>query len=329
MTHYLPKISILVPARNEEENLPVLLRSLEKLSYPKEKTEILLGNDGSEDRTGELMDEFSRGRPGVKVVHLRDEEDPLLNGKTRVLAELADRATGEYLFFTDADIELPPKWISGMLAGFGPDTGVVVGATGLRRNTLGATLQGIEWLTALSIYKIAADRGRPSTGLGNNMAVSRKAYDAVGGYRTLGFSIVEDYFLYKKIIEAGFGFRHLLSADMLAFTVPPRRYFEQRRRWIKGAVENAPAAMAGGILQALCIPLLLLLGLISPLIPAVIGGILVLIYGGLIFYFQRKLGITGYLRYLPLFAVYISTAWLLQFIYYLLSRETIWKGRKY
>ncbi len=382
MTYHLPKISILVPARNEEENLPVLLRSLEKLNYPKEKTEILLGNDGSEDQTGGLMEEFAaryaipkdgagcsadseglasglrgefasrytaatedstdsedrttglkekpgRNRATVRVVHLREEAGHPLSGKTRVLAELADRATGEYLFFTDADIELPANWISGMLAGFDPDTGVVVGATGFRRSTPGAALQGIEWLMALSIFKIAADRGRPSTGLGNNMAVSRKAYDAVGGYQTLGFSIVEDYFLYKKIIEAGFGFRHLLSADILSFTVPPRRYFEQRRRWIKGAMENAPAAMTGGILQALCIPLLFLLGLINPVIPAVVSGILVLINAGLIVYFQRKLRITGYLRYLPLFTVYISTAWMMQFIYYLLSRQTIWKGRKY
>lgn len=329
MNDHLPKISILVPARNEEENLPVLLRSLEKLNYPKEKTEILLGNDGSEDGTGELMEEFARRYPTVKIVHLREEEGHPLSGKTRVLDQLAGLATGEYLFFTDADIELPPQWISGMLAGFGPDTGVVVGATGFRPNSLGAALQGIEWLMALSIFKIAADMGRPSTGLGNNMAVSRKAYDAVGGYRTLGFSIVEDYFLYKKIIEAGFGFRHLLSPGILSFTVPPKRYFEQRRRWIKGAMENAPAAMTGGILQALCIPLLFLLSLISPVIPAVTGGILVLIYGGLILYFQRKLRVTGYLRYLPLFTVYISTAWFMQFIYYLFSRETVWKGRKY
>lgn len=395
MNHPLPKISILVPARNEEKNLPVLLRSLARLAYPKEKTEILLGNDGSEDRTGALMEEFRRGRAGVIVVHLREGEDQLLSGntyvsdgatepdpgntvdngspreetsyslsseahtppgsgrptasearikyepekrsvkihpltgKTRVLDELAARATGEYLFFTDADIELPPDWIPGMLAGFEEDTGVVVGATGFRRSSLWATLQGMEWLMALTLFKIAADRGFPSTGLGNNMAVSRKAYDAVGGYRALGFSIVEDYFLYKNIIDAGFGFRHLLCPGVLSFTVPPPRYFEQRRRWIKGAMENAPAAMAGGILQALCIPLLFLLGWISPVIPAVVTGVLVLIYGTLILYFQARLRISGYLRYLPLFTVYISTAWLMQFIYYLLSRETVWKGRKY
>ncbi|MCD8540713.1 MAG: glycosyltransferase [Leadbetterella sp.] len=112
-----PKISILVPARNEEENLPVLLQSLRKLTYPKDKTEILLGNDGSDDRTGELMEEFARecrvtdhhgpehqptgspeasggDHPLVKVIHLREEKDNPLSGKTRVLDRLATQATG-------------------------------------------------------------------------------------------------------------------------------------------------------------------------------------------------------------------------------------------
>ncbi len=325
----LPKISILVPARNEEENLPVLLRSLDHLEYPKENMEILLGNDQSTDRTGALMEEFARERPEVKVLHLAEAQQGGLTGKARVLDQLAARAGGEYLFFTDADIELPPQWITGMLSGFGEGTGVVIGATGFRRDSVWATLQGIEWLMALSIFKIAADAGLSSTGLGNNMAVSREAYRAVGGYKTIGFSIVEDYFLYRKIIDAGFGFRHLLLPEVLAFTVPPEHYFEQRKRWIKGAMENAPLAMGGGILQALCIPLLLILGCIHPLIPCVVAGILILIYGGFILYFQKKLRIRGYLRYLPLFTLYISVAWLMQFIYYLTRRETVWKGRKY
>lgn len=327
--HQHPKISILLPARNEEANLQRTFDSLDALTYPQEKLEILLGNDSSEDKTGEMMNAYALTRPRVKVIHLQENDYTNLIGKTRVLDALAEHATGDYLFFTDADIALPPHWISGMLTGFSPDTGVVVGATGFRRVSLGATLQGIEWLMALSLFKLAADRGWPSTGLGNNMAVSRKAYEAIGGYRAIGFSIVEDYFLYKKIIEAGFRFRHLLLPEILAFTLPPHRYFEQRRRWIRGAMENAPAAMAGGILQAMCIPLLFLLGLISPLIPAVTAGLLLLIYGGLIIYFQKKLRISGYLRYLIPFAVYISGAWLMQFIYYFIRRETLWKGRKY
>ena len=307
----------------------MLLASLDSLSYPKEKVEILLGNDASADRTGALMDEFALHRPGVKVVHLEEVHGGELTGKTWVLAELAARAGGEYLFFTDADIALPPHWVEGMLRGFGTDTGVVIGATGFRRESLFATLQGMEWLMALSIFQLAAHAGLPSTGLGNNMAVRRTAYEAVGGYEGIGFSIVEDYYLYRKVIDAGFGFRHLLEPDVLAYTVPPARYLEQRKRWIKGAMENAPAAMAGGILQALCIPLLGVAGFFNLLIPPVTVGILVVIYAAFIVYFQAKLAIRGYLRYLPLFTLYISTAWLVQFIYALTRRETVWKGRKY
>src|SRR5690606_12149986 len=130
------------------------------------------GNDHSSDGTGALMDAFCREYPGVKVVHLTEPKPSELLGKTRVLDMLAAQAEGEYLFFTDADILLPPDWIQRMLSGFAKDTGVVIGATGFLALSLGAVMQGIEWLMALSIFKLGADARLPSTGLGNNMAVS-------------------------------------------------------------------------------------------------------------------------------------------------------------
>lgn len=323
-----PKVSVLVPARNEESNLPALFGSLEKLNYPTEDLEILLGNDSSEDATGVLMDEFAAGKPYVKVFHL-DNSPSELKGKTRVLDSLIQSSIGEYLFFTDADIVLSSTWIQGMLKEFDKNVGVVVGATGFHNTSLYATLLGTEWLMALSMYKIAADFGVPSTGLGNNMAVSREAYDAIGGYRKIGFSIVEDYLLYIRIIEAGFSFKHAFEPSILSYTVPPTDYFKQRRRWIQGAMQNAPLAMMGGILQALSIPLLIVLGLVNWKISVVIVLVLLATYFCLINYFERKLNVRGYLKVIPAFSIYISVAWFLQFMYFLFSKKTIWKGRQY
>lgn len=326
---HLPHISILIPARNEAENLPTLFRSLEALDYPKEKMEVLLGNDQSDDDTAVLMDNFSKEKPWVKVLHLKQEEDDSLKGKARVLDKLADLASGDYLFFTDADIELPPKWIAGILTAFKENVGVVIGTTGFKKMGLWSTLQGTEWLMALNIFSITAKWGIPSTGLGNNMAVSKEAYQKIGGYKKLGFSIVEDYQLYIQIIKAGFGFRHVFKPEVLAYTVPPKNYFEQRKRWIKGAMENAPWAMLGGILQALCIPILLVLLLISWKIPLVVICVLLLVYAWQITSFERKLNLKGYLKFLPFFALYISGAWFLQFMYFIFARNTVWKGRRY
>lgn len=328
----LSHISILIPARNEENNLLRTLESLDSLTYSREFLEVILGNDNSEDETGKLMDEFARERNWVKVLHLKEpEEDSNLIGKTRVLAEMADLATGEYFFFTDADISLDPNWVQGMLTEFMSDSnvGVVVGVTGFSRVTTLSTMQSIEWLMALTLFKLGSDLGLSSTGLGNNMAVSRKAYEKIGGYRAIGFSIVEDFLLYDRIIKADFGFRHAFNPDVVAYTVPPKNYFEQRKRWIKGALENKPSGMAAGIIQAFIIPILVLLAFLNPALSVGVLVALLLTYFGLILYFQERLGVKGYLKWLPVFAFYISTAWFMQFMYFIFKKDTVWKGRKY
>jgi cellulose synthase/poly-beta-1,6-N-acetylglucosamine synthase-like glycosyltransferase len=323
-----PLVSILIPARDEEDNLPYLFHSLDQLQYPKEAYEILLGNDQSTDRTAELMDTYAKHRPNVKVRHVREEAGKL-RGKTRVLEVLASEAKGEYLFFTDADMELPPYWISGLLKNFQGNTGVVVGVTTVKRDSFWGLMQGMEWLMALTLFYLVSLLRIPVTGMGNNMAVSRKAYDAIGGYKKIGFSIVEDYLLYAHIIKAGFGFVQAFEADVLAWTKPAENYWKQRKRWLKGAIENAPGTVFWGFLQAMSLPLFTVLGIYSSSTLIIALCLLFLFHFFIILFYQKKLKLRGYVLYLPLFFIYLSVAWLLQFLYYLFQRETDWKDRKY
>lgn len=324
----LPLVSILIPARNEAQHLPALFSSLDALAFPSEQVEILLGNDQSTDATGTMMEAYAQGRPQVRVHHLAPHP-AALQGKARVLQELGDLSRGTYLFYTDADVVLPPQWIPAMLKYFTPGVGVVVGVTGFKNQNVWSALQGTEWFMALSLFHVAYKLNLPSTGMGNNMAVTRAAYEAVGGYETIGFSIVEDYHLYRNIIDRGYGFVQAFDPEVVAYTVPPPHYFEQRRRWIKGAMDNAPAAMMGGVLQALCIPLLLIIAYFNSTLAWGILGSLVGVYAVLILFFETKLKVRGYFRYLPLFTLYISGAWLMQFLYFLGSKETRWKNRTY
>ncbi|MFS0489668.1 glycosyltransferase [Leadbetterella byssophila] len=323
-----PLVSILIPARNEEDNLPHLFQSLDGLQYSKETYEIILGNDQSHDKTGELMDAYASQRPNVKVFHVSEEES-ILKGKTRVLDLLASEAQGEYLFFTDADMELPPYWISGLLKHFQGNTGVVVGVTTVKRDTFWGLMQGMEWLMALTLFYLVSLLRIPVTGMGNNMAVSRRAYDAIGGYKKIGFSIVEDYLLYSQIIKSGFGFVQAFEADVLAWTKPAENYWKQRKRWLKGAIENAPKTVFWGFLQAISLPLFIVLGIYSSSTFILVFSLLLLFHFFIILFYQKKLKLRGFVTYLPLFFIYLSVAWLLQFLYYLFQRETHWKDRKY
>jgi glycosyltransferase involved in cell wall biosynthesis len=101
----LPGVSLIVAARNEERNIEAGVRSLLALDYP--HLELLVVNDRSTDRTGEILDRIAAEQPKLNVVHLT-ELPPSWLGKNHALHYGAVRATSELLLFSDADVVLAP-----------------------------------------------------------------------------------------------------------------------------------------------------------------------------------------------------------------------------
>ena len=104
--HSGPKVSVIVAARNEELNIEQSLRSLLRLDY--EPLELLVVNDRSTDRTGEILDRVAAENPRLNVVHLTELPAGWL-GKNHALFYGANRASGEILLFTDADMVMEPS----------------------------------------------------------------------------------------------------------------------------------------------------------------------------------------------------------------------------
>jgi cellulose synthase/poly-beta-1,6-N-acetylglucosamine synthase-like glycosyltransferase len=100
-----PRVTIVVAARNEQSGIEAGLASLLRLDYP--ALEIIVVNDRSTDRTGEILDRMARAEPRLAVVHLSDLPEGWL-GKNYALYSGAARATGQLLLFTDADIVFEP-----------------------------------------------------------------------------------------------------------------------------------------------------------------------------------------------------------------------------
>ena len=121
----MKSVSILIAARNEAANILDCLRSVQALSFDKENLQILVGNDASEDNTAAIIRDFIADKPHFTLIDIQPHKSNILRGKTNVLAQLADHATGEYLFFTDADIEVPTDWIQNILPHFKPNVGIV------------------------------------------------------------------------------------------------------------------------------------------------------------------------------------------------------------
>ena len=260
-----PKITIWIAARNEEDNIINCLRSIEKLNYPIESLQILIGNDHSEDKTGLLVKEFIKDKFYFQIIDIQR----VINhqrGKANVLANLYNYSTGEYFLICDADVTVNPDWVKGMIANFEKDSNIghQVGITSIRGSLIWHHFQSIDWLHALTLLKIAADLKIPLTGLGNNSAVTRAGYEATGGYAKIPFSITEDFALFHEVVKQGFGFKNTINQEVFNQTLPMvtiKEFLHQRKRWMVGALQCPWWVVLLLFFQALFLPILLIVGI--------------------------------------------------------------------
>lgn len=260
----LPFISILIAVRNEEANLPLCFAHLAALDYPHAHYEILWGDDQSTDSTRQLLEKFATEHPPSKIYDIRPDPTGQNHGKANVLAQLAAAALikphpeGHFLFFTDADMAVPPTWLNGLLQGFESNIGIVTGFSLIKSQTIFQHCQALDWALALGMVRVAEALQQPITTMGNNMAVRREAYEAVGGYETIPFSVTEDFELFRHIVQAGFGFRTLINPWVTAYSTPVLSWqalMQQRKRWMRGAVQLPWPIVSILVLQALFFPL--------------------------------------------------------------------------
>lgn len=325
------RISILLAARDEEKNILRCLQALEMLDYPKMNYEVLIGNDQSTDNTEAIILNYIENKPAFKY-HYIASQTAGLRGKANVLAQLSHHAKGDYLFYCDADIAVAPTWLKAMLGLFKKNTGVVVGVTRMTPTGVFSAMQSLEWLFSLTAMRFFSHFEIPFTGMGNNMAVRREAYDSVGGYEGIGFSIVEDFALFTAIIGKGYGFEQGLQPNIVSISQPTRTLSElliQRKRWVEGAMQAPWPIKLSFFASALFFPAIIVLLFIAPLWSlglALAHYLLVTTLGltGLLILKQKDL-----IQYLPLFWFYFNLNNTLMLINYLRPTTTVWKGRTY
>lgn len=233
-----PRVSIILAARNESAHLLRCLQSLVRQNYPGPRPEIVLVNDRSTDRTGEIMTEFQAQHPGVQVIHLTAME-PVTAPKKRALRHGIARSTGEILLFTDADCQPPETWVREMVKYFAPGVALVAGFSPLQSQK-NSIWSGIIELDSLAAATVAAGSLGLQTGLtctGRNLAYTRKIYDEIDGFTAISQSISGDDDLLLQQVQQ-------LTAVKVRYAISPaalvpaqrvrgvRNFIHQRRRHI-------------------------------------------------------------------------------------------------
>ncbi len=138
-TNSLPKVSIIIAAYREEAVILERLNNLARLDYPTSKLEILIGCDGNEDLTGELVNTY--GDDQIRLIQFEQRR-----GKASVLNDCVPLASGEILVFSDANTNMDPQCIRQLVRHFQDEsTGCVCGQLILEDAETGKNVDGLYW----------------------------------------------------------------------------------------------------------------------------------------------------------------------------------------
>jgi glycosyltransferase involved in cell wall biosynthesis len=238
-----PRVSIIVPARNEEGAIEQALRTLLALDY--DNYEVIAVNDRSTDRTGEIMERLSqnphpstspgqalsqnRGEVGhpLRVIHHTELPSGWL-GKTHAMWTAGNQATGEWLLFTDADVVFKPDSLRRALAyaEAEPSDHVVLFPQMIMKRP--GEYMMIAFFQTMFMFghrpwKVADPSTDDHMGVGAFNLVRRRVYDAVGTYEALRMEVLDDMKLGKVVKQAGFAQRNVFGGDLISI------------RWAHGA----------------------------------------------------------------------------------------------
>lgn len=328
-----PFVSVIIAARNEEAVIGECVASVLKQTYPPDRYEVIVVDDESEDGTRAAIERASGPAGIVRVIS--SQPSSALRGKTNALATGIRVSRGEVILITDADCTVPPGWIEETVKEYEPGVGIVGGMTLQRADNRFGGMQSLDWAYLLGIASAAVGLRNPLSTIGNNLSFLRKAYDQVGGYEGIPFSVTEDYSLFQAIIRTGsWKVRYPLDAGLLVTSRPCRTWrdlLRQKHRWGKGGLDMKPSGyliMAIGFLQHLMI-----LGgpVLYGAITAALTAWLVKAIGDYVFLHTvlRRLDKADHLGFfLPFQAYYLLYVLVLPFVVFL-RPTVVWKGRSY
>ena len=225
-----PKISLVVPAYNEEKTIGCCIKSLLGIDYP--DYEIVVVDDGSIDRTLEEARKFESS--GVKVVHQANQ------GKANALNNGIRLSEGEVVITVDADTKLHPESLTRIASRFASNQrlGAVAGNVKVTPNTgIMNALQATEYTTGINLIRKAQSMlGCVMVVPGPMAAFRRKIVERVGFLSDDTFA--EDFDITMRILKDGYRVEY--EDEAIAYTDAPRSVedlMKQRRRWYRGMMQ--------------------------------------------------------------------------------------------
>lgn len=234
----LPFISIIVPARNEEENIEACVNSLLDQEYPQSRFEIIIVDDHSDDRTAEISMAYADNVVStikLSEINFSGHEQAF---KKRGIEVGVNASKGSIIVTTDADCTHSRRWLRVISNAFlKPDTDMVTGPVLFRYDkSIFQKFQALDFLGMAGITAASLEMGMYNLANGANLAFRKAAFERVEGYRGIDNKASGDDMLliYKIAGKKKDKVKYLKSEDAAVFTRPAaglREFIHQRLRW--------------------------------------------------------------------------------------------------
>lgn len=233
------RVSILVPARNEESVIEKLLSKLCLQDYPDHLYEIIVIDDHSTDHTARLVNQFISGHRGFSIKLLRMKGETQTKAyKKKAIRTAIGQSSGNLIITTDADCLPGINWLKTIVSLYeSKQPKIIVGPVSFyREKSFFQKIQSLEFLSLIAMTAGAIKTGHPIMCNGANLAYEKQAFFDVGGFGIDKFSSGDDVFLLQRI-RKHFGSNSvwfLKNKDAFVYTEALgtlREFFNQRIRW--------------------------------------------------------------------------------------------------
>ena len=308
-----PRISVLVPARNEESCIGECTGCLLAQQYP--DFQLIVLDDNSTDRTWEILQEYAHNDPRLRLIKGKPLPDDWL-GKHWACQQLAEAADGELLLFVDADTYHKPDMLSAAASAMAAEKAALISAlprqevvTWSEKLSIPAFYLGMLCGVPLELTRLQSNPLLFAV-LGQFLIFRREAYDAAGGYASVRQNIVDDIAIGRRVHAMGLKYRLLDGNGQVSC----RMYRSPEQVW-KGLTKSTFATFSFDpyfltLMWTLVIivfigPLLMLVtGLLLPQVPS-----LLTLLAGVAVFLTLVLWSVGHIRFhFPLYLVLIYPA---------------------
>ena len=232
---FKPKLSLIIAAKNEEENILFLIDSLEKLNYPKENFEVIIVNDNSSDKTAGIIRDRISDKNNFTLISAEKKE---IEGKKGALKIGIENAKNNFIVITDADCKTEINWLTEMASALDYGYDFVFGVAPIRTGKkLVEQISAFENLRNTYLTIAAVGLNIPYSAAARSFGFRKTSFKRIGGYSSTTETISgDDDLLLREAVKHKMLIGTVIEPGAFVYSAAPQsfsEYFQQKRRHLQ------------------------------------------------------------------------------------------------